>query len=402
MKKILLLSTLLLAIFSANAQMEYKRFSLDLNGGLPFFYGDINTKIGGFNVSGRLNYNLTRSFSIGAEYSYGDVSGFNDDAEEFAFRNKYMKAMIGAHFYFFNPFHFHELCSWFQPYAGFNMGMVKSDIESSSSIYGINEEHFNDWVYGSQWTLGVKFKVSKFMDINALYSIVNMKSDKFDNHVPQYFVNNYNDVLTTAELGITLHLGGKGKEPIIWSTPPCCYEGPTDELDSLEAKINELAEAMEEMQEEVDSVQETNDALNNRVDALENKLLSIEECCSNAAKAAEAINSGNFTNNNGNNNDPNYNGGGPDGYLYEADLEGPIEADYYIISGSYAIPTNATNRVKVLAELGYEAIIMKEPSLGLNRVVVDYTDDYNEAILKVAKYRFDLDPKAWIVKKRKK
>jgi hypothetical protein len=386
MKKSFILFFALMLAFSSFAQMDYKRFSLDINGGLPFVSGDITNKLGGYNVTGRFNYNLTRSFSIGTEFSLGNVSGLNKDSEAFYFTNKYMKVMVGGQFYFFNAFGFHELSKWFQPYLGASVGMIKNDIEDSGSErFGVNTEHFNDWIFGSQFNLGAKFKLSKFLDLNTNFSIVNMKSDEFDNHVPRFFVNNYNDVLSTAEIGLTFHLGGKEKEPYIWSTPSCCaISADESKVDSLLARVSDLEEKAVENEEEVDSLENKSLDLNNRIDSLQKTLnqsmADFIDCCNSSTKG----------------------GGSADGYIYEAELEGPIKAEFYIVSGSYAILANAVNRIQVLSDLGYTGFIMREPSVGLNRVVIDYTDIYNEAIEKVEKYRFDLDAKAWIIKQAKK
>lgn len=389
MKKIILASILILSASLSFAQMDFKRFSLTINAGMPFFSGDITNDFGGYHFTSRFDYQLTRVASFGGEFSYGKMSGVNTgkDSEGFYFTNKYMTAFLGTEIHLFNLFKFHELSSWFQPYVGVNFGMLKNDIEDAGSErFGPNEVHFNDWVFASKINLGTKFKLSKFLDLNTSFSVMHIKSDKVDNHVPQYFVNNYNDLLSTAELGLTFHLGGKGKEPIIWTTPDCCYVPEnTDELDSLINKVDELSDEVEESEEELDELTENlnelatnNQSLNNQLDSLHNSFQqSISECCNRNKDA------------------------GLEGYVYEAELIGPIEADYYIISGSYAILSNAYRRINVLEELGYTAFIMKEPRVGLNRIVIDYTDVYLEAVEKVAKYRFDLDPKAWIIKQKK-
>ena len=384
MKKSIILALVLLIASTSFGQMEYKRFSLDLNGGLPFFYGDITTKKGGYNATGRLNYCMTRSFSLGAEFSYGEVSGLNKDTEAFYFTNQYMKGFLGVQMYFFNAMNFHELSKWFQPYVGAGVGLLKSNIKESGSVrYGLKTELSKDWAFGSQFNAGVKFKLSKFLDLNTNFSVVNMKSDNFDNHIPKFFVNNYNDVLSTAEVGLTFHIGGKGKEPLIWSVPPCCAPSNEDKIDSLMERLAKLEDKVEENVEDVDSLGNENLSLSQRVDSLQKTLnksmADFIDCCKS-----------------------NKQGAGAEGYIYEAELEGPVQAQYYIVSGSYAILANATSRIQVLSDLGYTAYIMREPSVGLNRVVVDHTDIYNEAIEKVAKYRFDLDPKAWIVKQAKK
>jgi opacity protein-like surface antigen len=385
MKKLYIIALLLLAASTSFGQMEYKRFSLDLNGGLPFFYGDITTKAGGYNGTARVNYCMTRSFSVGGEFSYGKVSGLNKDSEAFYFTNQYMKGFLGVQLYFFNAMRFHELSKWFQPYVGMGVGLVKSNIKESGSIrFGLMPDHFKGWVFGSQYNAGIKFKLSKFLDLNTTFSLVHMKSDKFDNHVPRFFVNNYNDVLSTAEIGLTFHLGGKGKEPYIWSEPPCCApQAESQKLDSLLSRIAKLEDKVEENEEGVDSIGNENLSLSQRVDSLQKTLnksmADFIDCCNSNKQNSSA-----------------------EGYIYEAELEGPVQAEYYIVSGSYAILENATNRIQVLSELGYPAYIMREPSVGLNRVVIDHTDNFNEAIEKVAKYRSGLDPKAWIIKHAKK
>lgn len=382
------IAVLFISIGFAQNQVKgnFKRFSIDLYGGLPVVYADIQNDLPGYEVTGRLNWNMSRAFAFGGEFSYGFVKGQNNKYDNEYFSNKYMKALLGGEVFFFEIAKFHELTNWFQPYVGINAGMIKSDIESSGSDLGINNDHFNDWVFVHQYHAGVKFKAAKFMDINARFTLAYIKSDVFDNYDPDFNVNKYNDFLTSAQVGMTFHIGGKDK-PVTYWTPvqDCCKDFDTkadkEAQDSIQTQLNELNNNLIDALAELNEQGENNAALQAQIDSLQNSLADLKSK-TDANRANPVDGNGEIT-------------------LLEKRLEGPIDATYYIIVGSYAIKENADNIIAQLEEKGYNPYIMYEESAGLNRIAIDHTDDYEDAFVKATKYRDEVDPFTWIIKRIK-
>ncbi|MFT4969536.1 MAG: hypothetical protein ACI9O4_001284, partial [Chitinophagales bacterium] len=80
----------------------------------------------------------------------------------------------------------------------------------------------------------------------------------------------------------------------------------------------------------------------------------------------------------------------------------PIDAEYYIVSGSFSQLINAEQRVTQLNKKEYTPVIMREPSSNnLNRVVIDTANSFKKALQLVIKYKKELDPNTWIIKQKK-
>lgn len=365
---------------------NFKRFSFDVYSGLPIIYGDIDNKMAGYEATGRLNWNMTRAFAIGGEYSIGMVKGQNNKYDQEYFTNKYMKAAIGFEVFFFNFAKFSDLTSWFQPYFGINGGMIKSDIEHSGDINGVFANHFNDWVFMHEYHAGLKFKVAKFLDINARYNLAYIKSDMFDNWDPDFNVNKYNDFLTSATLGFTFHIGKKDKPVTYWTSTDISKDlldekADKNTQDSLAQEIENLKNALKDATQDVVDQANTNNNQQIALDSLHNKLGQLNDCCKNNTQVKTG-------------NESPYN----DIQLLETELTGPIQATYYVIVGSFMVQENADRRVEEVKAKGYQPFIMIESKTGLKRVAIDYTDDAEEAFAKAAKYRIEIDPTTWIIK----
>lgn len=188
---------------------KYRRFSIDVSGGVPMIYGDIKNKFVGYDFAARVNWNATSAVSIGAEVGYGYVKGYESTTEFFT--NRYTKVLVGGEVYLFDLFKMNQLSNWFQPYAGMSVGAIKSDIEKSQS-----DNHFNDWAWANQFTGGLKFKLTNMIDLNLNANFVLTGTDKLDNYNPQVFNNKNVDALAAYKLGLTFHLGKKANKSIIW------------------------------------------------------------------------------------------------------------------------------------------------------------------------------------------
>ena len=399
MKKILILLSipfLFNTTFGQNKEkINTKRVSLDLYGGLPIFYGDVKNKFGGFNATARANWYMTSGVAIGGEFSYGSIKGEDQDDDANYFTKNYLKAMLGGEIYFFQPFKFHQLAKWFQPYMGLSIGVIKSGVNSAGNYEGESLRYYNGLDFAHQWHLGAKIKLMHSLDLNTRYCFMPLKSDDFDNLNPSVPANRANDLISSFEIGISYHIGGKGKKPIIWyDDNNDLFESSSDSLLSsteienagtLDAKIDAVNRKRMEnevnMTLEIDKLRYENDQLKKQLDLLETKLNQIQ-----------TVNESNVSNSNGT---------PVETELYEAFLKGPSKANYFIVSGSYSLLDNALSRVNELNQKGYTPIIMREPAADLNRVVLATAETFEEALMFWKKYRKQIDPKAWIIKMKK-
>ena len=258
MKKILTLFVFAIGVMSLSAQSpvkgKFKRISVDVYGGIPILFGDLESLPTSYNVGGRFNWNMTRAFSIGTDFTYGALSGQETTDREEYFTNKYMKITGGAEFYFLNMVRFNDLSSWFQPYVGVGLGAIKSNVTEAGSLDGIKTDLHDDWNFLHQYTLGTKFKISNTFDINAKFHFAFLKTDDFDNENLDILANKNNDILGSADIGLTMHFGKKGKTPIIWAPDESGFDLAEDslfqntqkELDELEEQVDEVEDVVEE------------------------------------------------------------------------------------------------------------------------------------------------------------
>jgi opacity protein-like surface antigen len=406
-KKILLLLISTSLILSAYSQFplkgNYKRLSFDVYGGIPIFHGDIKNQFGNMSYSftGRLNYNLTSVFTLGAEFSYGSMKGKDTDGDLAYFHNRYMKSVVGVDVYLFNILRFDQISRFFQPFVGIGFGAVKSDMEGSG-LNGVNDIYqYNDWAYGHQYNAGVKFKLSKTFDVNLRYSIFFTNVDEIDNYNLAIPGNRHNDAFSELNLGLTMHFGKKGNEPVIWkNTEDFCSEGIDEEE---EKKIEENTLTNDVIFELLAKQDSTNKALNTNLSDLKQKLSLLENKMAFMSEKTQQANS-----NNNDSSDPlneledkTYRFANGD-YMYIGDLKGDISAKYYIITGSYRLNSNAKIDQINWKEKGFETYLMMEVKKGLYRVVVDYTNDHTEALRLLNDYKINLNNEAWMIKSSSK
>lgn len=404
---------------------EYKRVSIDVYGGLPFFFGDVHQQFKSFNTSGRFNYVLTSAFSAGGEFSFGQVQGQDDDLKGDYFKTQYLKALVGGEVYLLNLLRFTELGTRFQPYFGFNLGALQSNVKDAGSNEGADAQLHKNWSFANQWHLGAKYKLSNSLDLNLRSCLLLMKSDKFDNQFPAVPNNKSNDVIVNLELGLSIHLGGKQKKSLIWkSNDELEVDSLPEGLEIVEEPVlidsamqylntqmlqseDEMLENMALLQAENEKLKEQivllGDHLNDLIDYVvahvesaekkqnEQKVIvevkppskkpvekQVEETIKEEAKPSTNT---------------------PKESVYSSELVGPISANYYIISGSFTQLSNAEKRIKKLTALGYTPVIMKDPKANnSNRIVIDTADDYKLAKQLLIKYHKELDPEAWIIK----
>lgn len=393
-------TTLMISTYSQSTlKGNFKRVSFDIYGGIPIFHGDTKNKFGDmtYTFTGKLNYNITSAFTLGAEFSYGSMKGKDTDGDLAYFHNRYMKSTVGVDVHLFNVLHFDQISKFFQPFVGISFGAIKSDIEGSG-FNGVDDEfHYNDWAYGHQFSLGTKFKISKTFDVNIRYAAFFSNVDQLDNYNLLIPANRHNDAFSELNVGLTMHFGKKGNDPIIWkSTEDCCSN---KELEENNQKLNALAnDSILDLLAKQDS---TNDALSDNILSLEQKLASLGDKMTTLANNTKNQTEAN-TNNDSNNplndlNDQSFRFENGD-YIYVGELTGDIQAEYYVIIGSFRLKSNAKRDQRNWKEKGFDTYLMTEVKKGLYRVVIDYTNDHTEALKILKDYKEKLNKEAWMIK----
>lgn len=404
MKKVLLLLISTSLIFSAHSQFplkgNFKRVSFDVYGGIPMFHGDTKNKFGDmtYTFTGRLNYNLTSAFTLGAEFSYGSMKGEDTDSNtDLAyFHNRYMKTIVGVDVHLFNVLHFDQISRFFQPFVGLGFGAIKSDMEGSGRNNIEDDFQYNDWAFGHQFNVGAKFKLSKTFDFNIRYSKFFANVDMIDNYDEPVHANRHNDAFSELNIGFTMHFGKKGNEPIIWrNSEECCIKNQEED----ENKLKETSLSNDSIFDLLAKQDSTNKALNQNLLDLEQKLNSFEDEMTVLSENAQK----NQTQNNNNGSPLNdlddktfrlENGN----YMYIGELKGDISAEYYVIIGSYRLKSNAKRDQQNWKDKGFETYLMMEINKGLYRVVIDYSDDHTEALKLLKEYKEKLNKESWMIK----
>jgi len=87
-------------------------------------------------------------------------------------------------------------------------------------------------------------------------------------------------------------------------------------------------------------------------------------------------------------------------YMHIADLKGDIKADYYLVTGSFRIKSNAKKDQKAWSEKGINTYLMTDFNSGLYRVVIDYSNSHEEALNMLDDYRKRVLRTIWIIKSK--
>ena len=84
--------------------------------------------------------------------------------------------------------------------------------------------------------------------------------------------------------------------------------------------------------------------------------------------------------------------------IFVAKLEGEINAEYYLIIGSFKVKSNANKDERKWSNKGINTVTMTDVKSGLYRLVVDFTNDHSEALDMLDEYRAKLNKDIWLIK----
>lgn len=163
-----------------------------------------------------------------------------------------------------------------------------------------------------------------------------------------------------------------------------------------EIKTKELIEQQIEKTKNESAGENTSTSMNNSVandvSSIVGKNVSaseINQSKNNSASSSQGATIMNSTSSQTNEND-----------VYAALLDGAVEADYFLITGSFRVKSNAiTDQANWLSK-GYKTVIMRDVKQSLYRLAIDYTNDYASALIMLEKYKKTVNPDIWIIRSK--
>lgn len=291
--------------------------------------------------------------------------------------------------------------------------------ETRAEEHAVEDE--NKWnKYNGRLTYGfgagVAFRLTKWMSLDIESRQMFLKDDLLDgvqwqepggNNAASRGLTNGFDTYNQTTVGLTFSIMTKNMAESKNMDNPLAGDAfskkKNAEDDKPKASTNEeLDSANVVLQEKIDSLQ----GQLNEIGALV-KMLADKEKERLEKEKAEAEAAGLEPNDAGvgaNANDPSSKGNafkhrnGDD--MFTAKLQGDLDADYYLIIGSFRVKTNAVKDQKNWASKGINTVIMFDVTEGLNRLVVDFTDDHATALDMLDEYRATLNKDIWIIKSK--
>lgn len=275
---------------------------------------------------------------------------------------------------------------------------------------------------------GVAFRLTKFMSLDIETRQMFTQDDLLDgmqwqepsgNTTVSRGLTNSSDTYNQTTIGLTFSLIGKniaesknmdnplaGADAFSKKKDDAESDEPkvstNEELDSVNALLEERVLALEDqingMEMLLKMMAEKEQARNEALEAEKNALEEEAARLKAEGGLGETKNNGNSTGD-GSELDKTFRHRNGD-LMYVAKLDGTLKASYYLIIGSFRVKANANREQRNWSDKGVNTVIMYDTKEGLNRLVVDYTNNHEEALDMLDEYRATLNKDIWIIKSK--
>lgn len=196
--------------------------------GLTPFTGSTGSRTAWINphVGGSIEYMVTPSFAIAADYTYSIIENDSDDP---SFKNEHHSISLATNIYIMNLFDSNRETSWFNPYLSLFAGNSHS---SYSNIQGVAD--YSNWRGHFGYSLGTKIRLGDYIDwkLAYQYKFYNpwMKVDGGAGRPGIY----ENDRLAGFVTGLSIKLGKADRGPHArWYSPVQAVQEWRQEMDQL-------------------------------------------------------------------------------------------------------------------------------------------------------------------------
>lgn len=220
-QKILTVAIAFLFIHQVSAQDNFKRFSIDLDGGMNYPATDIEGDFNPFGQGG-IRYNLSEHFGIKGEFGMGTLSSVDDDPFNRSFTNEYMRYGLKGVISVGGITNFNE--SGVNILFDIGVSRIHTEITDGKNLR-LNTKYTEEVTspltskdFSTSIGTKLQFKVGNSLAINLGGSYHMLTSDNLDWFDKDVLANTYNDRYASAHLGLSIYLG-KGKKHGDFSQP---------------------------------------------------------------------------------------------------------------------------------------------------------------------------------------
>lgn len=270
----------------SDSEEEYRRFSISAHGGLTFENNDRGLRLFGsnfnrvtdhsYNIGGGIQYALTPFWSVGAEYRYTTIDGFD------SFDTEIHSAGLKNYFNFNRMFRHHSISEYINPFITLGLGRDFFTYESSTENISNNELHVNGGV-------GLALNVTNSIEVFSQYEL-QFSSNSLDN-IREGFPS---DLIGMASGGIRLHLGSRDKQRL--SLAPRRIHLNESEYNEYRSSGDRIAQLEQELRSSRDRIsaleselEERKREYEQRISRMQSMLNEQEERVRNLKKAAEEM-----------------------------------------------------------------------------------------------------------------
>jgi opacity protein-like surface antigen len=265
---------------------EYHRFSISVQGGLTFENNDLGLRLFGsnfnrltdhsYNFGGGLQYAITPLWSVGTEYRYTTIDGFE------LFETEIHSVTLKNYFNMNRLYRQHRISEYINPFLTFGLGRDFFTYESETENISNHEFHFNGG-------FGLAFALNNNIELFGQYEL-QFSSNSLDN-IREGFPS---DLIGMASGGIRLHLGSRDKKRMSLA-PRRIYlnELEYNDFRMRGERITQLEQQMESSQAKISSLesdlQERNREFEARISRMQSTLDDHEERIRKLEESFEGI-----------------------------------------------------------------------------------------------------------------
>jgi opacity protein-like surface antigen len=265
---------------------EYHRFSISVQGGLTFENNDLGLRLIGsnfnrltdhsYNFGGGVQYAITPLWSVGAEYRYTTIDGFD------LFETEVHSVTLKNYFNMNRLYRQHRISEYINPFLTFGLGRDFFTYESDTESISNHEFHLNSG-------FGLAFALNNNIELFGQYEL-QFSSNSLDN-IREGFPS---DLIGMATGGIRLHIGSRDKKRMSL-TPRRIYlnELEYNDIKMRGERIAQLEQQMESSQAKISSLdsdqQKRNREFEERISRMQSTLEDHEERIRKLEESLEGI-----------------------------------------------------------------------------------------------------------------
>ncbi len=221
LKKTFALAIAILFVHQVSAQDNYKKLSIDLDGGMNYPATDISGEYNPFGQGG-VRYNLSQHFGIKGEFGLGTLSSDSDDPFNRSFTNEYIRYGLKGVLSLGGITNFNE--SGVNVLFDIGVSRIHTEITDGQNLR-LNTKFVEEVSspltsedFATSFGTKLQFKVGSSLAINLGGSYHMLTSDNLDWFDKDVLANTYNDRYAAAHLGLSIYLG-KGEKHGDFSQP---------------------------------------------------------------------------------------------------------------------------------------------------------------------------------------